>query len=115
MKRIRSTVDDVQKNMFYQIPKFLFEGELKKELSNDAKILYSLLRDKHDMSIKNNLINNNNDYFIYTREDMADMLGVSQPTVRKAIDQLKKYGLIDEERMGLNKANRLYFTKGGKV
>lgn len=41
---------------------------------------------------------------------MADMIGVSQPTLRKAIEQLKQFGLMEEERMGLNQANRIYLT-----
>ncbi|MCT4619887.1 MAG: replication initiator protein A [Marinisporobacter sp.] len=110
-KRVRYTVDDVANNRFYQMPKFLFEGEFKNGLSNDAKVLYSLLRDRHDLSLTNNWINEKNEvYLIYTREKMSDMLGVSQPTLRKAIKQLEDFGLMEEDRMGLNKANRIYLT-----
>jgi hypothetical protein len=40
-------VNDVKNNRFYQMPKFLFEGEFKDKLNNDARVLYSLLRDRH--------------------------------------------------------------------
>lgn len=110
-KRVRYTVTDVRNNRFFQMPKFLFEGEFKEKLNNDSKVLYSLLRDRHELSLMNNWVNVNNEVFlIYSREDMADMLGVSQPTLRKAIKQLKQSGLMEEERIGLNKANRIYLT-----
>ena len=107
----RYTVKDVARGRFYQMPKFLFEGELKKGLSNDAKVLYSLLKDRHELSIQNNWVNERHEVFlIYTREDMADMLGCSQPTLRKSIKQLQTCGLMEEERMGFNRANRIYLT-----
>lgn len=39
---------------------------------------------------------------------MAQMLGCSQPTLRKALAQLKEVGLLEEERQGLNKPNLMY-------
>lgn len=103
-------MNDITKNQFYQMPKFLFEEEFK-ELSNNARVLYSQLKDRHSLSLKNGWINKNNEvYLIYTRENMARMLGCSQPTVRSAITQLKKFKLIEEERLGVNKANRIYLT-----
>lgn len=111
MERVRHTVNDLLNNKFYQMPKFLFDGEFKKGLSNDAKVLYSLLKDRHELSLLNNWVNENGEvYLIFTREEMADMLGVSQPTLRKSIDQLKKLQLLEEEKMGLNRANRLYIN-----
>jgi DNA-binding Lrp family transcriptional regulator len=110
-QRVRYTVSDVTNNRFYQMPKFLFDGEFKSGLCNDAKVLYSLLRDRHDLSLSNNWINDSGEvYLIYARDKMADMVGVSQPTLRKAIEQLKEFGLMEEERMGLNKPNRIYLT-----
>lgn len=109
--RVRYTVDNVSNNRFYQMPKFLFEGELKEGLSNDAKVLYSLLRDRHELSLQNEWINENREvYLIYTRETMQEMLGLSDKTVKKALDQLKQFGLLEEERLGFNRANRIYLT-----
>ena len=77
-----------------------FEGELKKGLSNDAKVLYSLLKDRHELSLQNNWVNEKNEvYLIYTRGNMQKILGLSDKTVKKAIDQLKKFGLMEEERV----------------
>lgn len=108
--RIRYTINDVNNNRFYQMPKFLFEGEFK-NLSNDARILYSLLRDRHELSMSNNWINEKGEvYLIFTREDIAELLGCSQPTLRKAIKQLIGTGLMEEERQGANRPNRIYLT-----
>lgn len=108
--RVRYTVENITNNRFYQMPKFLLEGEFK-ELSNDARVLYSLLRDRHELSLSNNWINENNEvYLIFTREDMAKLLGCSQPTLRKAIKQLIEFGLMEEERQGLNKPNIIFLT-----
>jgi len=108
----RFTLDIVDNSRFYQMPKFLFEGELKHALSNESKILYSLLKDRHDLSLKNRWVNENNEiYLIFTRDEMADMLACSKLTLRKTIDQLKQFNLIEEERLGLNKANRIYLKQ----
>lgn len=81
----RYTTADVAKGRFYQRPKVLFGGELKQGLSNDAKVLYSLLKDRHELCLQNNWVNADKEfYLVYTREDMADMLGCSQPTLRKS-------------------------------
>lgn len=107
----RYTVSDITKGRFYQMPKFLFEGEFKKGISNDAKVLYSLLKDRHELSLQNNWVNEKNEvYLVYTRGNMQEMLGLSDKTVKKAVDQLKKYGLMEEERLGLNRPNRIYLT-----
>ena len=88
----------------------MFEGEFK-TLSNNARILYSILRDRHDRSLQNRWINEQNEvYLIYTRKNMEEMLGLADKTVKKAVEQLKEFGLIEEEQIGLNMANRIYLT-----
>ena len=106
----RYTIEEVEKNQYYQMPKFLFIGEFK-QLSNDARVLYSLLRDRHDLSIKNKWVNNDNEvYMIYTRANMGEMLGLTDKPILKAVNLLKKYGLLEETRQGMNKPNILYLT-----
>jgi len=50
--RQRYTRQNIITNAFYQLPKFLFDAEFHK-LSNDARVLYALLRNRHEISIKN--------------------------------------------------------------
>jgi hypothetical protein len=106
----RYTIEEIEQTQFYQMPKFLFEEEFK-SLSNDAKVLYSLLRDRCQLSIKNKWMNEENEVFlIYTRTEMAEMLGISEGPVLKAINQLKKLNLFDEKRQGLNKPNLIFIS-----
>ncbi len=110
IKRVRYTTNEISANRFYQMPKFLFEGEFR-SLSNNARILYCLLKDRHELSLKNKWINENNEvYLIYTRKEMQEMLSLGEKTVKKTIEQLKEFGLMEEERMGLNRANRIFLT-----
>lgn len=106
--RVRYTVAEVQRSIFYQLPKFLFEEEFK-GLSNDAKILYALLLNNHELSIKNKWFNANGEIYItFSRENMCELLGLSRPTVTKAMESLKKHKLVEEERIGLGRPNRIY-------
>jgi hypothetical protein len=108
MQRKRITLDEVNNSNFYQLPKFLFEAEFK-GLSNDAKILYALLKERANLSIKNNWINENNEvYFIYTIDEIEEMLQVSRMTAVKAKKELVEYKLLEDERVGLKQANKLY-------
>ena len=107
-KRKRFTKQDVSNNQFYQMPKFLFEGEFK-SLTSDARVLYSLLRDRHSLSLVNGWVNEYGEvYLIYTRGNMANMVGCSLPTVRKAVALLQNFDLIEDVRQGLNKPNLIY-------
>lgn len=116
MELKRYTLNDVSANLFYQMPKFLFQGELKNKLSNDAKVLYSLLKDRHELSIKNNWVNEKNEvYLIMTRDEMCSLLGISIKPVIKAVNQLKEIGLMQEIRQGLNKPNLLFLLNYSEV
>ena len=107
----RHTLNDVASNRFYQLPKFLFEGEFKKALSAEAKLLYALLRDRHELSLQNGWVNKNNEVFlIFKREEMCEMLGCGMEKIRKLIKELSSIGLFEEERQGLNKPNLLYLN-----
>jgi len=106
----RITLSDFQNERFYQLPKFLFEKPFEK-LSNDSKVLYALLKDRHNLSVSNNWINERGEiYLLFKRENMQEMLNLSKPTITKAVNELIKAGLIEEERLGLNKANRIYLN-----
>lgn len=109
MKLKRFSVSEIRAERFLKLPQFLFEGELKKAVSNDAKVLYALLRNRFELSAKNNWVNSNGEvYIIFTREEMCDMLCCQQEKVRKLVKQLITAGLIEEERMGLNLPNRIF-------
>lgn len=97
---------------YYQLPKFLFgKDSYFKNLSNNAKVLYSILRDRHELSLSNGWEDENHDvYLIYSRDAMAEILNMSQPTLRKVIKELITCGLMEEVRQGLNKPNLIYLN-----
>lgn len=106
--RIRYNIKETYRHLFFQMPKFLFDDEFK-DLSNDARVLYCLLKDRHELSLNNNWYDTNGDVFIiYTRKEMQDMLSLSENTIAKAMKNLKKFNLIQEEKQGLGKPNKIY-------
>lgn len=106
--RVRYTAEDVKKHTFYQMPKFLFEGEFK-NLNNDARVLYSVLKDRHELSLINQWVNEDNEvYIIFSRTEMCEVLGLSDKPITKAMNTLKQYNLIEEERPGQGYKNKIY-------
>jgi len=94
---------------FFKVPAFLFQGELKSGLSVDAKLLYSLLRDRNDLSISNGWTNENGEvYIFFSRDEMCQMLGKSAKTVCVIMKELVKIGLVEEEQQGLGKPNLIF-------
>ena len=109
MQKRRITANEILESKFYQLPKFLVHNEEFKKLSSDAKILYSIMRDRHQLSLQNNWIDNEGYVFlIYSRENMMEDLQLSDKTITKAVKDLKKHGLIDEVRQGQGKPNLIY-------
>lgn len=109
MQKRRITANEILESRFYQLPKFLVHNEEFKKLSSDAKILYSIMRDRHQLSLQNNWIDNDGYVFlIYSRKNMMEDLQLSDKTITKAIKDLKQHGLIDEVRQGQGKPNLIY-------
>ena len=95
---------------FYRIPKVLFTKEQFRQLSAEAKILYGIMLDKLDLSVKNKWVDEKGRvYIIFTIEQiMADMNCADQKAT-KLLDELeKKCGLIERKRQGLGKPNLIF-------
>jgi len=100
--------EELLNSSFYKLPKFLFTENFKK-MSNDAKMLYAILSDRMDLSIKNNWIDKNGDVFIYfTNKDLMEMLNCGSEKLIKLKKELRAYRLLEEKRQGLTKPNMLY-------
>ena len=97
---------------FYQTPKALFKNPKYKGLSLGPKLMYSILRDRLDLSIKNNWKDENGFiYLIFSVEELMDLLEMSNKIIIKYKKRLAEYGLIFEKRLGQGKANRIYILK----
>ena len=106
-------IKEIQKEKFYQLPKVFFTNPKYTNLSNDAKITWSILRDRLDLSIRNNWIDKNGDiFFIYTNEKLKSILNISSPNkLSKIKKELTQADLFNQIRVGLNKPNKLYIKK----
>lgn len=97
-----------KRESYYAMPKALFTSELK-SISIISKVLYALIRDRYELSLKNDWEDNEGEtYLIFSRKEMCEMLGATDKTVKKCMDELITANLIREKRMGVNKANRIY-------
>lgn len=99
---------------FYQVPKELFENPEYDNLSNEAKLLYSLILDRMTLSLKNKtswIDENGNVYCYYANQTAQEVLKRSERIIIKLKKELHQAGLLLEERQGLNKPNKLYPLK----
>jgi hypothetical protein len=97
---------------FYQTPKALFRNPRYKGLSLGSKLMYSILRDRLDMSIKNNWKDEKGYiYLIFSGEELINLLEVSKNTVTKYKRELVKHRLIINKRLGQGKSNMIYVLK----
>jgi hypothetical protein len=97
---------------FYQTPKALFNNPGYRGLSLGSKLMYSILRDRLDMSIKNNWKDENGFiYLVFSIEELSKLLEINKETVATYKKQLVKYGLIIDKRLGQGKSNMIYVLK----
>ena len=109
MKSRRYRIEETVKERFIRMPYALFANPQYKPLTPKAKILYALLLDRMTLSIKHGWKNENGEvYLIYPRETIADLLGMQPKTVSSAFRELHDAGLIEEERPGCGRSNRIY-------
>lgn len=81
-------------------------------MSAEAKIMYALLKDRFELSIQNEWVDkNNNIYFIFSNKHLCEYLGYAEQKIIKLKKELVNFNLLTQERVGLNKPNRLYLLK----
>lgn len=95
---------------FFKFPKPFIYDEKYKTLSNNAKMLYMLLFDRLELSLKNGWHDKEENVFqYYTNEQlMIDLNCNSNKTIIKIKKELKDAGLMTEVRQGMNLPNRIY-------
>lgn len=103
------TIADSEQIRFYQLPKELVKHKQFKRLSDSAKILYALLRDRVSLSVKNNWIDElGRVYIIFTLTEIMEDLGCADQKATKSMKELQKIGLVESVRRGLGKPNIIY-------
>ncbi|BCK42941.1 hypothetical protein DAT299_18080 [Streptococcus suis] len=95
---------------FFKFPKPFIYDEKYKSLSNNAKLMYMLLFDRLELSVKNGWHDSEGNVFQYYTNDqlMIDLNCNSNKTIIKIKKELKDAGLLSEVRQGMNLPNRIY-------
>lgn len=103
------TKNDMTKELFFKMPKSLMYEQKYKDLSANAKLLYSMLLDRTSLSIENNWFDEyDRAYIICEIDEVEIFLNCARGTANKSMKELEKYNLIMKKQQGQGKANLLY-------
>lgn len=106
--------EDFNTLTYFAMPYALFDNPVYTDLPNDAKLLYGLMMDRINLSIKNQeewSDENGEVYCYFTVEAAMKFLGKSKRHIINLKNELHKFGLLLEVRQGLKKPNRVYPLK----
>ena len=95
---------------FIRVPKILLQNEAFQGISVEAKLLYSLLFDRTELSNKNGWKDDQDRvYIIFTVAEIQENLNCGNKKAIQLLDELEnKAGLIERKRQGLGKPNLIY-------
>lgn len=103
---------DGDKFNFIRVPQVFFEDDIFKNLSSDAKLLYSILLARIGLSYKNGWVDECGRVFIiFTLKEIMEKMNCAKSSAVKILDELdakKGIGLIERKRLGLGKPNIIY-------
>jgi hypothetical protein len=100
---------EIDKYIYYRIPKPLFTSIRYKDMSPMSKILYGILLDRCSLSRVNEWVDEQGRVFFYFKiSEAADMLSISEKTAGNLFKELTKYDLLEVVRQGCNMPNILY-------
>ncbi len=106
--------DDISSVRFkhYQIPKMLFCDERLQSVSNTAKMTYSFMLDRIQLSLSKGWKDEQGRiYIIFPQKELQQLLGCSIRAVNSALKELDindGIGLIDRTRQGMNNPDIIY-------
>ncbi len=94
-----------------QVPKMLFQMDRYKNLSNTAKILYSLFLDRLKFAVQNGWVDGEGDLFvIYPKSEMKKDLNTTRYGVDQAVQELVQVGNLVRIISDNGKANHFYIN-----
>ena len=104
------TAEAQEREPFIRVPKVLIENQDFQALSADAKLLYSVMRNRMELSRRNGWVDTEGRVFIcYKVSDVMKALHCSKPTALKRLAELdseKGIGLIERKHRRLCKPVR---------
>ena len=99
---------------FFRIPRALVKDERFCDLSTDSKLLYGLMLDRMDLSLKNNWQDAEGRVFIYfTLEEIQTILSCGHNKAVHLMAELEQYDLIKRVKQGQGKPAKIYVKKVG--
>ena len=102
---------DIQNIYHLQMPRWLFTDPKYMGLSLEAKVAYTFLLNRFQLSMLNGWINDDGEVFIiYTRRSLAGEMQVSYHKIIESMKELSAAGLIWERRCGRGDANQIYLA-----
>jgi Replication initiator protein A (RepA) N-terminus. len=103
---------DLQNFYHLQMPRWLFTDPCYQVLSLEAKVAYSFLLNRFQLSAYKGWTNQEGEVFIiYTRKALAVEMQVSYRKVIESMKELVTLDLIWERRCGCGEANQIYLAK----
>ncbi len=102
---------DVQTIYHMQMPRWLFSDPRYADMSLEAKLTYTFLLNRFQLSRRNGWVNDFGEVFvIFPRKELARELHICEQRVTAAFRTLKDLDLIWEKRCGRGDANQIYLA-----
>ena len=102
---------DVQRIYHMQMPRWLFSDPRYADMSLDAKVTYTFLLNRFQLSRRNGWVNDLGEVFvIFPRRELARELRIGEKRVTAAFQKLAELHLIWEKRCGRGDANQIYLA-----
>ena len=102
---------DVQSIYHMQMPRWLFSDPRYADMSLDAKVAYTLLLNRFQLSRRNGWDNEQGEVFvIFPRKELAQELRICEKRVTASFHTLAKLNLIWKKRCGRGDANQIYLA-----
>ena len=102
---------DVQSIYHMQMPRWLFSDPRYAGMGLEAKVTYTFLLNRFQLSRRNGWVNDFGEVFvIFPRKELARELRICEQKVTAAFRTLKELDLIWEKRCGRGDANQIYLA-----
>lgn len=103
---------DIQSACYMQMPRWLFFDARYAELSLEAKVAYTFLFNRFQLSRRKGWVNDRGEVFvIFPRKALAKELRICEQRVTAAFRQLVDARLVWEKRCGRGDANQIYLAR----
>lgn len=103
---------DIQSVYHMQMPRWLFSDPRYAHMNLDAKVTYTFLLNRFQLSRRNGWINEQGEVFvIFPRKALAAELRICEQRVTAAFKKLVELELVWEKRCGRGDANQIYLAQ----